>query len=1106
MATLVELKVRRHTLKPPTTSPPPAARSLSAHLPGWLRQVELRTFERTFQAREGRMPTKADLSPQERQLYDLYSQRKKENEKENASLREAGGKLPAASQPAASPMPQPPPPPASLPKTSVVTARTGPVPRLRFGSARALRTGPMPQRRDSNGNEVAAANAAASAAATAAATKALPASGWASWGASGAAAAARTAAAAPAATHVALPPTGGTAAMGTAACGATEPSSANGLGLGPLTAEPSRAAPSCAPVCAPTPPASGPASTTRPRAGQLLGRGALGAAQLELDAGAAPTGSVWGSASAGQRLQQLEAEAEGAPAAHAASQYQQPQQPQQPQQYQPQQQQLYQPPPPQTAAHAAPSAPAAAAGSVWRQHQGQQQRWQQLEAEARAPDRAEAKADAPVNCCVELGCLCLEPGLRCGFAWRTQSAYEDARAKSVRENQDKLRALGLLGPEPLAEAPSGGGANEGLVGLRRENFDGATTSAAPRGGKRKAGGAGAAASASDADGGASGGGESSRGRGRGGKARAPAQNAVTGAGSNNFVKHSKSGTYAGRGGCRGKVAGATKSGSKRARFQAADKRMKRRKGSAADAPTPQGVGELETSGQASSSRMNNAAPTPAVVAAAAAARSDPSAEQQLLLSDASLLSFREQLLAAEELEEQHLKQLLAAPEEQLLAAPHAPAAPAPADDTTDEALMAHMDRVEAPPAAQAESDAPPGAADAVGGLLLRTLQGVFGMQAFRPGQEAAIRRVLARRSTLLVLPTGGGKSLTYQLPAFLSTQAMHRHTTHPEEGGVPPARLPHTSPTPPSHLPHTSPTPPSHLPHTSLTPPSHLPHTSQLNLVVSPLIALIEDQLHSLPPALGGAMVSAAQSPSERMAALDALRARDAHGAAATRVLFVAPERLSNQRFQQQLRALPPVAGCRCGAPSAAAAAAALAGGLGADGARCAACGAAALPPLGFACVDEAHCVSEWSHNFRPTYMAVGAVLRTLGVDTVLGLTATATARTVVSIRACLQLPAHAVMRCDVRRENLTLRAEVVAADGRNTRLLQLLQRALPAGGRGAAIVYCNARYQTEQVATELQSRGWRADFYHAGRTTDERRCAHTTRPHTHTHTAPTLQ
>jgi len=391
---------------------------------------------------------------------------------------------------------------------------------------------------------------------------------------------------------------------------------------------------------------------------------------------------------------------------------------------------------------------------------------------------------------VELGCLCLEPGLRCGFAWRTQSAYEDARAKSVRENQDKLRALGLLGPEPLADAPSGGGANEGLVRLRRPPeataaaggaAGDAATGKAPRGGKRKAAGAGAA-SASDADGAASGGGESSRGRGRGGKARAPAQNAVTGAGSTNFVKHSKSGTYAGRGGCRGKVAGATKSGSKRARFQAADKRMKRRKGSAADAPPPQGVGELETSGQASSSRM--AGPTPAVAAAAAAALSQPSVEQQLLLSDASLLSFREQLLAAPE------------PPEPPRPPPHGEQSACGECGECGEEAQGLSDgaapAAQAAPAAPAESDAPAGAADAVGGLLLRTLQGVFGMQAFRPGQEAAIRRVLARRSTLLVLPTGGGKSLTYQLPAFLSTQVTHHRTAHPAEG----AYLLHASPTP----------------------------------------------------------------------------------------------------------------------------------------------------------------------------------------------------------------------------------------------------------------------------------------------------------------------
>ena len=186
------------------------------------------------------------------------------------------------------------------------------------------------------------------------------------------------------------------------------------------------------------------------------------------------------------------------------------------------------------------------------------------------------------------------------------------------------------------------------------------------------------------------------------------------------------------------------------------------------------------------------------------------------------------------------------------------------------------------------------------------------------------------------------------------------------------------------------------------------------------------------------------------------------------------------------------MAGCRCGASSAAAAAAALVGGLGCAGARCEECGAAALPALGFACVDEAHCLSEWSHNFRPTYMAVGGVLRQLGVRTVLGLTATATARTTASVCACLQLPRRAVLRCDVRRRNLTLRAEVLPAEQRTARIVQLVQRAFPERSvRGAAIVYCQTKFHTEQIAAELQSRGWKADYYHAGRSTEERRRVH---------------
>lgn len=120
---------------------------------------------------------------------------------------------------------------------------------------------------------------------------------------------------------------------------------------------------------------------------------------------------------------------------------------------------------------------------------------------------------------------------------------------------------------------------------------------------------------------------------------------------------------------------------------------------------------------------------------------------------------------------------------------------------------------------------------------------------------------------------------------------------------------------------------------------------------------------------------------------------RDSSGAAVFRLLYVAPERLADAKFQSFLLSLPRVAGCRCGAAGAEAAA------LGGDGV-CRECRTHSLPALGFACVDEAHCVSEWSHNFRPSFLAVGDVLSRLGVQTILGLTATATARTTSSICA----------------------------------------------------------------------------------------------------------
>ena len=103
-------------------------------------------------------------------------------------------------------------------------------------------------------------------------------------------------------------------------------------------------------------------------------------------------------------------------------------------------------------------------------------------------------------------------------------------------------------------------------------------------------------------------------------------------------------------------------------------------------------------------------------------------------------------------------------------------------------------------------------------LLLDTLRGVFKLQAFKPGQLAAIKRILHGSSTLLVLPTGGGKSLVYQLPAFLSTQ---------------------------------------------------------ITIVVSPLLALISDQLASLPTGLHGVAICSDQMPQQRRALFELLKQRD---------------------------------------------------------------------------------------------------------------------------------------------------------------------------------------------------------------------------------------
>jgi ATP-dependent DNA helicase RecQ len=259
----------------------------------------------------------------------------------------------------------------------------------------------------------------------------------------------------------------------------------------------------------------------------------------------------------------------------------------------------------------------------------------------------------------------------------------------------------------------------------------------------------------------------------------------------------------------------------------------------------------------------------------------------------------------------------------------------------------------------------------------------LGYQAFRPGQREAIETLLAHGRLLLVAPTGGGKSLTYQLPASL---------------------------------------------------------LSGTSLVISPLVSLMNDQVAAL---------TARGVPATFLAStLDTaeMRRRMARMAAgAFRLVYVAPERLAYPGFR------------------------ALVGGL--------ACRLVA--------VDEAHCISEWGHDFRPEYLEIGALLPALPATRLLACTATATPVVRDEILGRLGLPGDTpqIVR-GFARPNLSLRAvEVTDARERRRAVDAALAEALggPGQGRGTAIVYALTRKDADEEGERLAGLGWRAHVYHAG-------------------------
>lgn len=259
----------------------------------------------------------------------------------------------------------------------------------------------------------------------------------------------------------------------------------------------------------------------------------------------------------------------------------------------------------------------------------------------------------------------------------------------------------------------------------------------------------------------------------------------------------------------------------------------------------------------------------------------------------------------------------------------------------------------------------------------------FGFDRFREGQEQIVDTIVSGRDALVVMPTGGGKSLCYQLPALLLPGAT---------------------------------------------------------LVISPLIALMKDQVDALrAKGIAAETINSSLSPSQQDERIGALARGD------LKLLYVAPERFGQRRFVETL----------------------------------------SRARVSLVAVDEAHCVSQWGHDFRPDYLKIGRYVRSLRGATLAAFTATATPDVRADIVTHLALREPELFVTGFARPNLSF--SVVQA-GRKLEKVRHLKKLLAAQKKG--IIYCATRKRVDEVFEEVQSWGANVVAYHAGLSEEARTSA----------------